>query len=199
MTGHSDDELEGLLAAWRTREEATELFRELRDPMRRAARRGIRRVLGNTPDPADVNDVLLKAFKEVLGADPATIERSLLGFACTVAYRRGMDKARAIIREREKINAQAWQIEQLRIDAADEVAAAHRERLLRYAEDCMSTLTPEQRDVLEATVQRQESLSNWAATRGTTYEAGRRMRLRALAALARCVKGKAAVKRPEEF
>lgn len=47
--------------------------------------------------------------------------RSLVGFACTVAYRNGMDKARAIIRE----------------------------RVLGYAEDCLSTLTPEQRYIVE--------------------------------------------------
>lgn len=197
MAGHRDDELEGLLTAWRTREEAAELFRELRNPMRRAARRGIRRLLGDAPDPADVDDVLLKAFKEVLGAEPEAIE-TMRGFASTVAYRRGMDKARSIIRAREKIKRQAWQIDQLRVDAADQVAAARHERLLGYAEDCLSTLTPEQRDVVEATVQRQESLSNWAAARGTSYEAGRRMRGRALAALERCVKGKAAAERPEE-
>lgn len=197
MAGQKDDELEGLLAAWHTREEATALFIELRDPMRRAARRGLRRALSRSPDPADVDDVLLKAFKEVLQADPAKIE-SMLGFACTVARRRAIDKARSIIREREKIKGQTWQIQQLHMDAADQEAAADRERLLGYAEDCMSALTPEQRDVVQVTVQRQESVSNWAAARGTTYEAGRRMRLRALAALGRCVKGKAAARRREE-
>lgn len=198
MAAHGDDEFDGLLAAGRTREEVAELFLELRDPMRRAARRGIRRVLARAPDPADVDDVLLKAFKEVLAADREGNVRSLIGFACTVAYRRGMDKARSIIRERRQIKQQARAIHQLQIEAADEVAAAHHERLLGFAEDCMSTLTPDQRDVVEATVQRQESLSNWVTARGTTYEAGRRMRERALASLRRCVDGKAGDERGEE-
>lgn len=197
MAGQPDDELEGLLAVWHTREEATALFRALRDPMRRAARRGLRRALSRSPDPDDVDDVVLKAFKEILQDDPAQIE-SMLGFACTVARRRAIDKARSIIREREKIKGQTWQIQQLHMEAAEQVAVADRERLLSYAEDCMSVLTPEQRDVVEATVQRQESLSNWAAARGTTYEAGRRMRLRALTALERCVKAKAAARQREE-
>ena len=47
--------------------------------------------------------------------------------------------------------------------------------------------TAEQRDVIEATVQRQESLSDWVAARGTSYEAGRRLRGRGIAALRRCI------------
>jgi DNA-directed RNA polymerase specialized sigma24 family protein len=101
-----------------------------------------------------------------------------------------MDRGQSIIREREQIQRYAWQIDQLRIGAEDETAAAERERLFRHAADCMDTLTPDQRDVIEATVQRQQSLSDWVAARGTSYEAGRRMRARALAALRRCLDAK---------
>ena len=81
--------------------------------------------------------------------------------------------------------------------ADDAFAAAQKERLVGYAEDCMDGLTAEQRDVIEATVQRQESLSDWVAARGTSYEAGRRLRSRGIAALRRCIKAKRAADREE--
>jgi DNA-directed RNA polymerase specialized sigma24 family protein len=192
MASHSDDDAEDLLAAWHARKEAEKLFAVLRDPMRQAARQGIRRILRRTPDEADVNDVLFKAFKEVLEDNAGEVRRSPLGFAKVVAYRRGMDRARSIIREREQIKNQAWELDQRRVTAADTLAAVERERLLRYAEDCMDRLTAEQRDVIEATVQRQESLSDWVAVRGTSYEAGRRLRARGIAALRRCIEAKCA-------
>src|SRR3546814_9763904 len=91
------------------------------------------------------------------------------------------------LREREQIQGNAWQIDQMLITQSDEAEAAGRERLLRYASECKDHLTPEQRDVIERTVQRQESLSDWVAARGTSYEAGRRLRERGLAALRRCI------------
>ncbi len=98
MAGHSHDDVEDLLAAWHGHKEAEKLFAALREPMRQAARQGIRRILCRTPDEADVDDVLFKAFKEVLKADSEEIRRSLLGFAKVVACRRGMDRARSLPR-----------------------------------------------------------------------------------------------------
>jgi DNA-directed RNA polymerase specialized sigma24 family protein len=148
MAGHSDDDVEDLLAAWHAHKESEKLFAVLPDPMRQAARQGIRRILRRTPDEADVNDVLFKAFKEVLEDNTGEVRRSPLGFAAVVAYRRGLDRARSIIREREQIGNQAWELDQRRVTAADIVAAAERERLLCDAEDCMDRLTAEQRDVI---------------------------------------------------
>jgi DNA-directed RNA polymerase specialized sigma24 family protein len=184
------DEIERLIAAWHAAGAAKELFEALRDPMRRAARRGIRRILAETPDEGDVDDVVFKAFTEFLDKDPSGIRTSATGFACTIADRRGRDRARSIIRERERIQGNAWQIDQMLITESDEAEAAERERLFRYASECMEHLTPEQRDVIERTVQRQVSLSDWVAARGTSYEAGRRLRERGLAALRRCIDGK---------
>src|SRR5436309_12626792 len=130
MADHSDGDAEDLLAAWHVHKEAEKLFAALRDPMRQAARQGIRRILRRTPDEADVNDVLYKAFKEVLEDDSEEVRRSPLGFAKVVAYRRGMDRARSIIREREQIKNQAWELDQRRVTAVDALAAAERERLL---------------------------------------------------------------------
>ena len=107
-----------------------------------------------------------------------------------MANRRGRDRARAINREHHRIEEQAWQIDQLRVNREDEASAAHRERLLRHAEECMGELTVEQQDVITATIMSQQSLSNWSMDRGTTYEAGRRMRMRGLEALGRCIKRK---------
>jgi len=183
------DEIERLIAAWHAAGAAKELFEALRDPMRRAARRGIRRILAETPDDGDVDDVVFKAFTEFLDKDPSGIRKSPTGFACTIADRRGRDRARSIIREREQIQGNAWQIDQMVITESDEAAAAERERLFRYASECMEHLTSEQRDVIERTVQRQESLSDWVAARGTSYEAGRRLRERGLTALRRCIDG----------
>jgi len=192
MASDSDHDAEQLLAAWHAHGDAERLFGALRDPMRREARRGIRRILHRTPDEADVNDALFKAFTEVLRADSEQLTQSPLGFAKAVAHRRGMDRARAIIREREQIKNQAWELDQRRVTAADAAVSAERERLYRYAEDCMKGLTADQRDVIERTVQRLESLSDWVADRGTSYEAGRRLRARGIAALGRCIQAKRA-------
>lgn len=199
MRANGDDELVELMKLWRARGASVEaLFEELRDPMRRAARRGIRRILSRDPDEGDVDDAVFTAFKIVLRHDPNEIKHSLLGFACTVAFRRGMDKARAIIREREQVKGHAWQLNQLLVTVQDEAQAADREDLLHKALDCMGTLTADQRDVIEATLRRQESMSDWAARRGTTYEAGRRMLGRGLASLRRCVEAKRKAELEEE-
>jgi DNA-directed RNA polymerase specialized sigma24 family protein len=190
MAPSPSDEIEGLIAAWHAAGAAKELFEALRDPMRRAARRGIRRILAETPDEGDVDDVVFKAFIEFLDKDPSGIRASPTGFACTIADRRGRDRARSIIRERERIQGNAWKIDQMFVTESDVAEAAERERLFRYASECIEHLTPEQRDVIERTVQRQESLSDWVAARGTSYEAGRRLRERGLAALRRCIDGK---------
>src|SRR3546814_18573197 len=87
------------------------------------------------------------------------------------------------LREREQIQGNAWQIDQMLITQSDEAEAAGRERLFRYASECKEHLTPEPRDVIERIVQRQESISDWVEARGTSYEAGRRLRERGLAAL----------------
>jgi hypothetical protein len=198
MARHGDD-AEDLLVAWYAHKEAEKLFAALRDPMRRAARQGIRRVLHRTPDEADVNEALFKAFKEVLKDDSEEVRRSPLGFAKVVAYRRGMDRARSVIREWEQIKGHVWELDQRRVTAADALAAAEREQRLRYAEDCLGALTAEQRDVVETTIQRLQPLSDWVAARGTSYEAGRRLRGRGVDALRRCVEAKCAAGRRKEF
>ena len=186
MADRTEDAFEALLAAWHARGDSEKLYRELRRPMRQAARRGIRRITQRPPDGGDVDDVVLKAFKEVLAADPAAI-RSVVGFARTVAERRGMDRGREINRDRNRIWQHAWELNELSVSQEDESAGAERERLLRRAEECMGELPESQRDVIERTVMQHQSLSDWTTARGTSYEAGRRMRIRGLQALRRCI------------
>ena len=66
MASSGDDRLADLIEQWDSHPDSEALYAELRDPMRRAARRGLRFVLSRTPDEADVDDVVLKAFGEVL-------------------------------------------------------------------------------------------------------------------------------------
>ena len=160
MARHGDD-AEDLLVAWYAHKEAEKLFAALRDPMRQAARQGIRRVLHQAPDEADVNEALFKAFTEVLEDGSDEVRRSPLGFAKVVAYRRGMDRRRSVIREWEQVKGHVWELDQRRVTTADALAAAEREQQLRYAEDCLDALTSEQRDVIEATIQRLQPLSGW--------------------------------------
>ena len=198
MAGQTDEEFDALVAAWHARRDSQNLYRALRDPMRQAARKGIRRISRSAPDEHDVDSVVLRAFQELLEKDPAEI-RSVVGLARTVAYRRGMDRGRQINRERKQLRQHVWELNDLRVSAQDELAAADRERLLRHAEECIEELTDSQRDVIEFTVKDQKLLSDWTMARGTSYEAGRRMLTRGLQTLRRCIDRKLNNDREGEF
>lgn len=186
MSSQAEEELDALVAAWRARDGSEMLYLELRDPMRQAARQGIRRITRESPDEDDVDNVVLRAFREVLAKDSTEV-RSVVGFARTVAYRRGMDRGRQINREKKEIRDHKWVIHDLHVSSKDELAAAETERLFRHAEACMEQLTQDQRILIEHIIMQQHSLSEWAIARGTSYEAGRRMLLRGLRTLRRCV------------
>src|SRR3546814_12271424 len=99
------DEIERLIAAWHAAGAAKELFEALRDPMRRAARRGIRRILAETPDEGDVDDVVFKAFPEFIDKDPSDIRRSPTRSACTIPDRPGREQATSASRRRKQNQA----------------------------------------------------------------------------------------------
>ena len=183
MTQPGRDEARKLIVAWNLSADALEVFKELRDPMRQAARRGLRFVLSQAPTEGDVDDVVTRAFREVLEDVSDEVKRDPVAFAKVVARRRGIDRGRAIVRERERIKALAHEVERHRVTGEDLAAAAAKERRLHAAELAMNELTAEQRDVIERTVMGQESLSDWTLERGTSYEAGRRLRARGLEAL----------------
>ena len=185
MPSKRSDEFESLVAAWHAHRDADQLYRALRGSMRHSARQGLRRVLGQAPNDDDVDQVVLKAFREVVEKDPKEVV-SWDGLAATVAYRRGIDRGRSIRRERDRLGGPTWPDDRIEVTPEDQQAAADREQLLRRVEECMEGLTPDQREVIELTVMQQKSLSVWASERGVSYEAARRMRLRGLKALERC-------------
>jgi DNA-directed RNA polymerase specialized sigma24 family protein len=200
MTGHHDDEFAVLHEAWRRGEAtATGLFAALRDPMRRAARRSLRAGLAEKPNEADVDWAVQRAFENLLEKEPDEVKISLRGFAATIAHFRGMDRARWLVRQRERIKQTNWQLEVVTPTIVDEDAFERRERLFEHLLECKKSLSHDQRDLIENVVQQQVSLSDWTAERGTSYEAGRRMRFRALEILRSCVEAKLVVDREEEF
>ena len=189
MSQPGPDDAERLVVAWDSRADALEVFGHLRDPMRQAARRGLRFVLGGTPNEDDVDDVVTKAFAEVLENTSDQVKRDPVAFAKTVARLRGIDKGRAILREHKKIKELSPVVERHRVTEEDLAAAAAKEKRLQAAEEALGELTAEQRDVIERTVMGQESLSDWTLERGTSYEAGRRLRIRGLQALGKQIGG----------
>lgn len=184
---------EDLLSAWRQgRAERLALLSKVRTPMRQAARQGIGVITSSTPDPDDVEDVVYTAFLELERQDPAQVI-SIVGLAKRIAYRRGQDAGRKIIRAREQMGAM---VADLAIIADpqyledDVLAAAEQEELLRHTEICMEGLTEEQRDIVRSTIKGRETVSDWALRTGKTHQAASRQRARAIDALRRCVESK---------
>jgi DNA-directed RNA polymerase specialized sigma24 family protein len=191
------DDPKRLVVAWDSRADALEMFVRLRDPMRQGARRGLRFVLGGTPNEDDVDDVVTKAFPEVLESTSNQVKDDPVAFAKTVARLRGIDRGRAIVREQKKIKELSRDVERHRVTDEDLAAAAAKEKRLQAAEKAMAGLTAEQRDVIERTVMGPETLSDWTLERGTSYEAGRRLRKRGLEALRKEISGGGAGRRKE--
>jgi DNA-directed RNA polymerase specialized sigma24 family protein len=189
VTQPKRDDPERIIVAWRTSATPLEVFEELRDPMRQAARRGLRFVLSHAPDENDVDDVVTRAFSEVLEDASDEVKRDTVAFAKVVARRRGVDRGRSIIRKRQEADKLLLEVERHRVTDEDLAGASAKEKRLRAAEQAMDDLTAEQRDVIERTVMGQESLSDWTHERGTTYEAGRRLRARGLEALRKQIEG----------
>lgn len=187
MTGY-DDPLAALHSAWcdGTASDA-DLFRALAGSMRRSARRAVDITLLERPNEEDVDEALTIAFLELLRNGPGVVNQSLRGLANKIAYRRGQDVARKLIRQREQIDNIRWELEAVTPTAADEEEHERLERLYEQLEECMHELTDAQQDVINSVVRGQESLSDWSSKRGVTYEAGRRMQSRALTKLRDCL------------
>jgi DNA-directed RNA polymerase specialized sigma24 family protein len=187
---HTGTDLEALLEDWRGgRADGADLYPTLRQAMYQAARQGIGMVTSSDPDPHDVEDAVYRAFRELERQDPAKVV-SLVGLARKIAYRRGQDAGRNVVRSREQIRDtladRALMAEVGFCD--DEVrAAADQEVLAGDALGCLESLTDEQRDVVRETLMGRESLSNWALRTGKTHQAASRQRGRALESLRRCI------------
>lgn len=195
------DDPERMLEAWRTgRVERRDLYVAVREAMHQGARRGIGWVLAADPDEQDVGDVVYDAFCELEAKDAFEIH-SLVGLARHIARLRGIDRGRAIIRERRNIASEltdrAYQAD--REFVVDDVrAAGEREVLARYAADCLASLPEDQQSVVTATIMERTSLSDWALSEGKTHQAASRQRTRALDSLKRCVQAKIRSRRDGE-
>ena len=165
------------------------LFLEVGDTMRAGARKGIRGVLRSVPSEHDVEEVVVQSFNELLRKDHSRVE-SIRGMAHQIAYRRGFDRGRRVMREWR--STRTGDVELLGLpDAAsdhrpDEVAAT-----MAIVQRCKEHLTIDQREVISATVEGTIDgtmpLKEYAQRRGTSYEACRRMLNRGIAALRRCL------------
>jgi RNase H-fold protein (predicted Holliday junction resolvase) len=190
QVGTDDEEL---LGAWRQgRAARRDLYLAVRAPMHQAASQGIGSITASKPDPQDVEDAVCKAFLELERKDPATIV-SVVGLAKKIAYRRGQDAGRGIIRLREEMHTMVTDraiTANVQFQDEDVRAAAAQEVLIGWALECMETLTEEQRDVVRATIMGHESLSDWALRSAKTHQAASRQRTRALGALQRCIESK---------
>lgn len=67
-----------------------------------SARQGIGSITSSDPHPQDVEDAVYDAFLELERQDPAGVV-SIVGLAKMIAYRRGQDTGRKIIRVREQV------------------------------------------------------------------------------------------------
>ncbi|MEO6501659.1 MAG: hypothetical protein ABIQ09_07085 [Jatrophihabitantaceae bacterium] len=181
-------ELDELVERWQTGYgDVRSLYESLREGMHQTARRGIQRVIAKPPDEHRVQDVVYIAFMELLRGDPAAMT-SPVGLAKTIAYRRGIDEGRRILRERQRISSlDALEIAGTLPDKREILAAAEEEALHQMVTRCLESLTADQRAVVRATVMGNQTLSDWALTRGTSHQAVSRQRSRALDALRRCV------------
>jgi RNA polymerase sigma factor (sigma-70 family) len=181
-------ELDELVERWQTGYgDVRSLYESLREGMHQTARRGIQRVIAGPPDEHRVSDVVYTAFVELLRGDPAAMT-SPVGLAKTIAYRRGIDEGRRILRERRRISS----IDPLDVattlpDKPGILAAAEEEALHQLVAKCLEFLTTDQRAVVRATVMGSQTLSEWALSVGTSHQAVSRQRSRALDALRRCV------------
>lgn len=162
-------------------------FGVLRGPVTQSARNGIWRMTGKRPRGVDVDEAAFSVFKEFFELDPNLI-KSPLGLARTIAFRRGQDVGRRLNQEKEfptdDEGALGPKLDSKPVNPEDEVVAAeeaaYQVHLQRLAMACLDVLTPGQAEVIRATVLEDEELSDWALTRGKTYQAADQQRASAL-------------------
>lgn len=190
-----------VLEEWRIgRAQRGDLYTAVRGGMYQGARRGLRTVLRGDPDEQDVEDVIYDAFCEFEAKDPHDIH-SLLGLASHIARLRGIDRGRAIVRERQKMESaltdRAYQAE---LDFTDNDLQRARNYELNdlYAADCVQLLSDAQRSVVTATIVERTRLSDWALLHGKSHQAAGRQRDRALDTLRRCVQAKSGSPQEQE-
>jgi DNA-directed RNA polymerase specialized sigma24 family protein len=182
---------DALLLKWRTGNlDEGELFRLVIERMRHRAERGLRSMLGRANED-DVDEACFVAFKELLKKDPHQI-KSLIGLASSIAFRRGQDVGRAIIRSAEFPDTDRVDlVPNEDLDPAEELIRAEEfaehEARLDAMWECFPDLTPGQQSVIQATILGDQSLSDWATQEGKRYQAADQQQKRGLASLERCI------------
>ena len=188
MASREDEVFPILLDRWRAGSATElELFVALRDPMRHGARRGIRGILSEQPDEHDVDEAVERAFTQLIDKGPSEVRSNLRGTAAAFAFNRGRDRARWLIRERERIRNAAWQAELISPTGAEADDHEKRERLLDALTGCIEGLNALEREVIDVVFSQLVPLSDWTAKRGKSYESGRKVRSRALMKLRACI------------
>jgi DNA-directed RNA polymerase specialized sigma24 family protein len=193
MMDEPGTDAEGLLLRWRQgRLDAPTLYTAVRDPMRQAARSGIRSITSSDPDPQDVEDAVYDAFVELSAKDPAGVS-AIIGLAKMIARRRGQDIGRKVVRRREQIeDLLADPVATAAVEFRDEDvrAAQEEEELLAIAEKCIEHLPEEHRDLVMHTITGPETLSNWALRKGKSHQAASKQKRKAIEAIQRCIESK---------
>jgi len=192
-----DDEVRRLHDLWRRGDRDDRAWLGvLREPMTRAARAAIRRISASRPTSEDVEEAVFAAFKEFLERDPKQVENPI-GLAVTISSRRGLDIGRRLNRHLEFPDTDVVAAEghdRTALDPEDELIeaerAAERERLYRFAVECIKELPRGQAEVVKATLLREQELSDWAHEQGKSYQAAHKQRTKALESLLRCVESK---------
>jgi DNA-directed RNA polymerase specialized sigma24 family protein len=176
------------------RANARDLYEVVRAAMDQAARRAIWQMIGERPDPHEVQTAVQNAFQELWAKDPAAIDH-LLGLAATIADRRGRDRGRAIIARQKKTRKLTDKLgdqlgEQFQFAELDAEAVQRRAEQLESTKECLEALPVEQRLVIEQTLLEGMNLSDWAHEHGKSHQAASAQRQRAIEAVKRCVEGK---------
>ncbi|KQH76285.1 hypothetical protein AO501_29110 [Mycobacterium gordonae] len=167
----------------------TALYESVKDPIHHAARRGIHAITACTPNEDDVVEVAYDAFCEFEKKNRDELS-SPQGMAYQIAFQRGRDRGRKIIRHREQIDLLCKEPTlqgELEFREVDAQLAQRRDEMARTAIECLAALPADQQSVVTATVMESMSLSDWALREGKSHQAASRQRGRALESLRRCV------------
>lgn len=162
--------------------------------MDQAARRAIWQMIGERPDPHEVQTAVQNAFPEPWAKDPAAIDR-LLGLAATIADRRGRDRGRAIIAQQKKTRKLTDKLgdqlgEQLKFAELDAEAVQLRAEHLAMTKECIQSLPVAQQLIIEQTLLQGVNLSDWAHEHGKSHQAPARSGDEQSSRSKRCVDGK---------
>lgn len=192
MAPDMDDSERELKARRVERAQRTALYEAVKDTMHQGARRGIHAITARPANEDDVVDAVVVAFCEFEKKNHGELH-SPQGMAYRIAYQRGRDRGRKLIRQREKIDLVAEDralMGELEFREVDAQIAQRREELARTAIECLAALPADQQSVVTATVMESMRLSDWALREGKSHQAASRQRTRALESLRRCVNRK---------